>query len=223
MKECLARVPSEVTVEPLITEGPVSRAVLAVGEALKADLVVMTTHGRRSDEHASLTLQMVEHGERPVLVLHEATVETRTPRFSTPSDAPQPVLAASDLSPESSGAVNFAIDLLRALPIELHLVHLLRNGRQRADAGEDARGQLRALVPEDLRDRVQLHVQKAAHRDPAEDIAEIADHLAAACIVMGEHTRLTAKRWFGRDPSTTVLRQTHCPVWYVPATVASGV
>src|SRR5690242_13278356 len=45
LRDCLARVPDGVRAEPLTTEGPVSRAVLAAGEMVNADLVVLTAHG----------------------------------------------------------------------------------------------------------------------------------------------------------------------------------
>jgi nucleotide-binding universal stress UspA family protein len=64
-----------------------------------------------------------------------------------------------------------------------------------------------------------VHVQHAEHRDAAGDIAAAADRLSASCIVIGEHTKLPVRRWFSRETSTSVLRQAHCPVWYVPSPV----
>ena len=46
LRDCLSRVPEGVSAEPLMTEGPASRAVLAAGELVKADLV--GTHGPRN-------------------------------------------------------------------------------------------------------------------------------------------------------------------------------
>jgi nucleotide-binding universal stress UspA family protein len=158
-----------------------------------------------------------------VLVLHEPEAELRTPRFASRSEQPQVVIAPTDLPASSTGAIGVAIDLARALPIELHLLHLLPNGRlnrARTSAVEDASGQLRALVPEDLRDRIKLDVQYAEHRDECHEIASIADRLSAACIVMGEQTKPSLRRWFGRDTTTALMRGAHCPVWYVPAAVA---
>jgi nucleotide-binding universal stress UspA family protein len=77
---------------------------------------------------------------------------------------------------------------------------------------------MRSLVPDDLAERVKLDVE---HGDAARGIAEAADRLSAACIVMGEHTHTPVRRWFGRDNSRAVLHTAHCPVWYVPATGAA--
>jgi nucleotide-binding universal stress UspA family protein len=190
--------------------------VLEVADGLDADLVVLTAHGTLSDAHASITRLILESGRRPVLVLHEPSVEKRTPRFAAATSEPQVVVAPTDLTPESSAAVDLSIDLARKLPIELHLLHLLPHGGYRRNEADDeeARRRLRALVPEDLANRALLHVE---HGDAGQAIARVADQLSASCIVMGEHTRRPLRRWFSRDVSRDVLHRAHCPVWYVPA------
>lgn len=225
LRECLSRVPEGVAVEHLLTQGPTSRMMLVVAEALNADLMLLTAHGTMSDEHASITERVLEQGDRAVLVLHEPAVEPRTPQFATRSEEPQVVLVPSDLTSGSRPALDLGIELARALPIDLHLVHVLpdsRRGRARDDAAEEkARRQMRALVPDDLATRVTLHVD---HGDPAAGIARLADRLSAVCIVMGEHTRNPLWRLFSRDTSRAVLHQARCAVWYVPrfARMADG-
>lgn len=217
--ECMSRVPKGVAAESLITEGPVSRAVRTVAEAIHADLVILTAHGSVADDHTSITESLLEDGDRAVLVLHEPIAEPRAPHFASASDERQIVVATTDLTAESVAAVNLAFDLARRIPIDLHLLHLLPDGaRGPADPrDEEARRQMRALVPADLVDRVKLHVE---HGDPAQGIARASERLDAACIVMGEHTRAPFKRWFSRDTSRAVLRQAHCPIWYVPGSRA---
>src|SRR3954463_7718533 len=72
LQDCVSRVPDGVRVEPLTTEGPASRAVLAAAEFVNADLVVLTAHGTLADDHASITERVLEDGRRAVLLLHEA-------------------------------------------------------------------------------------------------------------------------------------------------------
>jgi nucleotide-binding universal stress UspA family protein len=222
LRDCLARVPEGVRAEPLTTEGPASRAVLAAGELVKADLVVLTAHGTLADDHASITQKVLEDGGRAVLVLHEPTVEPRTPRFASPSVDPQIVVAPTDLEPPSRAALELGFDLTRRLPIELHLLHVLPGARiwRSHPAGSDEKvlGKLRALVPQDLAARVKVHVQ---HGDVGRGIAAAAERLSAACIVMGEHRRTAGHRWFGGNTESVVLHQAHCPVWYVPGTRAA--
>ena len=189
LRDCLSRVPEGVRAEPLTTEGPPSRAVLAAGELVKADLVVLTAHGTLADDHASITQQVLEDGGRAVLVLHEPTVEPRTPRFASESVEPQIVVAPTDLEPASRAALELGFDLTRQLPIELHLLHVLPSARvwrsHHAGSDEDVLGKLRALVPEELAARVKVHVE---HGDVGHGIAAAAERLSAVCIVMGEHT-----------------------------------
>ena len=218
LRDCLSRVPEGVDAEPLTTEGPPSRAVLAAGELVNADLVVLTAHGTLADDHASITQRVLEDGGRAVLVLHEPTVEPRTPRFASESVDPQIVIAPTDLEPASRTVLELGFDLTRQLPIELHLLHVLRSARawrsHHAGSDEDVLGKLRALVPEELAARVKVHVE---HGDVGRGIAAAAERLSAVCIVMGEHTRTAGRRWFGRDTQSVVLHQAHCPVWYVPS------
>lgn len=217
LRDCMSRVPDGVLVEHLLTQGPTSRMMLVVAEALNADLTLLTAHGTMSDDHASITERVLEQGDRAVLVLHEPAVEPRTPQFAAGSDEPQVVLVPTDLTAGSRPAVALGLDLARTLPIDLHVVHVLRASRLRSGrdqaAAEQARRQMRALLPDELAARVTLHVE---HGDPAAAIAALSDRLSAACIVMGEHTTNPLRRLLSRDTPRGVLRQARCPVWYVP-------
>ena len=222
LRECVSRVPEGVSVDSLITEGPTSRMVLVVAEAIEADLVLLTTHGTRSDEHASITEQVLTQGERATLVLHEPSLEPRTPHFASRSNERQVVVAPTDLSSASRSAMDVGFELARTLPIELHLLHFLPKARrhgERDDAVEEKiRSEIRALVPKDVAARAQVHIE---HGDPAEGIPRAAQQLSAACIVMTEQMRNPLLRWFSRDTSRAVLHQAPCPVWYVPPARAS--
>ncbi len=204
-------------VELRVTEGPPSMAVLAVCEAAHADLVVICTHHEASDEHTSVTEQVVARAHRPVLALHAAGQEPAALRLELPSGAPlQVALVPTDLTPESRPAVAFAFELARALPLRLHLLHYLNHGGFRDAA--DATRALRELVPEDLLPRTRLDVQAD---DPIRGIVQTAAGLGAACIVMGQHARSPLRRWFSRDTSRAVLHDASCPVWYVPSVKAA--
>jgi nucleotide-binding universal stress UspA family protein len=209
--DCVARVSGRVRAEALLTEGPRSQLVLAAADAVDADLVVLTAHGRHAEDHASITEVLLEDGRRAVLVLHEPTVEPRTLQFAGASAGRQIVIAPTDLTPGSEAALQVAFDLARSLPIELHLLHLLPKRSRSTDA--TALDELRALVPRELDGRVDVHVE---HDDPSRGIARFAEELAASCIVMGEHSRPSKRRWFRHGISRAVLHEAHCPVWYVP-------
>ena len=88
-------------VELRLTEGPASPAVLAVSEAVGADVVVLSTHHLHSDDHASVTTTVLERTHRLVLALHDARVETNALHFDVGSGDPQVMLVPTDLTPES--------------------------------------------------------------------------------------------------------------------------
>ena len=60
-----------------------------------------------------------------------------------------------------------------------------------------------------------MHVEDG---DPAQGIIRAAETTSADYIVMGEHTRAPIRRWVSKDTSRAVLRDSPCPVWYVPGT-----
>jgi nucleotide-binding universal stress UspA family protein len=213
LRRLLAELPEGVVAEARITRGLASPSVCVVGELVEADLVVVATHGELPEQHTSVTEQVLEHSRCSVLALHDAGVDRGVPRFGPAGDAPQVVLAPTDFSGESAKAVGFALELARRLPIELHLLHVTPPGEVAREPVEEVERRLRTLVPAELEARVRLD---AVVGEPSAEIAKAAERLGASCIVMGEHTRAPLKRWFTRDTSREVLRQAHCPVWFVP-------
>ncbi len=212
LQRLLGELPDGLEREARVTRGPGAQSVLAVGEAVEADLVLLTTHGPTSEEHTSIADLLLEHSNRSLLVLHDPELDREVPHFANADRAPQRVLVPTSLSPESMAAVEFALELTRKLPIELHLLHLAP-GHPDESAMADSGARLSALVPPELVPRVRLHVEKG---DPGAGIANAAERLKAACIVMGEHSHSLFRGWFRRDHTRDVLRRAHCPVWYVP-------
>jgi nucleotide-binding universal stress UspA family protein len=207
-------------VELRITEGPASSAVLAISDAVNADLVVLTTHRVRTEDHTSVTARVLERSRRSVLALHDEPTEVQKLRFDLDSGHPQVTLVPTHLTPESRVAVEFAFELARTLPLELHLLHLKPHGagaRRREGADADAERALRTLIPDDLIRCTHVHVREG---EPDSGIVHFAAEIGAACIVMGEHTRAPLRRWFSHDTSQGVLHEAPCPVWYVPASPA---
>lgn len=215
LRDLLARLPANLEREARITHGLPSQAVMAVGDVVGADLVVLTTHGASKEDHTSVTELLLEHSRRSLLVLHERDVEFGPPDFlASEGQAPHVVLVPTDLAEGSRAAEALACELAGRLPIELHLLHVAeptRRGEPPADAVEEA---MRERLPEPLREHVQLHVGEG---DPAQAIERAAEQLGAGCIVMGEHSKSFLRRWLTQDVSRALLHHAPCPVWYVPA------
>lgn len=210
----LAESKTGLDIETSITRGPASASVLAVSEAVRADLVVLSTHNMPPEQHTSVTELVLDAGQSSVLALHDTGADLHALEVVPSEDRRQVTLVPTDFTAESRVAVDFAFDLCRKLPLDIHLLHLIGHRPKIAAHGQaDAERQLRALIPADCSDRAFAHV---AADDPVEGIPQWAGQLAAACVVMGEHTRGPLRRWFSRDTSRAVLHKAPCPVWYVP-------
>ena len=208
-------------VELSITKGPPAAAVRAVSDAVSVDLIVLCTDNTTTDAHTSLSEQVLEDGKRSVLALHPAGAERHAFGFDLSSGHRQPTLVPTDLTPDSLAAVDFAFDLARTLPLDLHLLHLVAHGGSGARHDRtvaDIEQRLRALIPADFAGKTGIHVRDG---DPAAGIVKAAGEFSAACIVMGEHTQSPLRHWLTRDTSQAVLHIAPCPVWYVPGRSAS--
>jgi len=199
-----------------VTRGSASASVLAVSEAVAADVVVLSAHDMRAEEHASVTELVLGSSERSVLTLHDNGADRHALTIQPSADARQVTLVPTALTAQSRAAVDFAFELSRTLPLEIHLLHLIARRPRTSDQAQtvaDAERHLKALVPTDCTRWAFVHVGIG---DPVEGILQWASDLSAACVVMGEHTRQPLRRWFSKDTSRAVLHKAPCPVWYVP-------
>jgi universal stress protein A len=231
LREMLAALPPEVHPEARLTNGLAAPAILQAEDQVGADLVVLATHGASTEDHASVTEQIVERSHCPVLVLHDG-LEPALHLAPAGADALD-VLVPTDLSPSGERAVAYACELARMLPLRLHLLHVLIPRRSvRVETGvsmgppqihpeerdDEIRQRLAALVPEDLDQRTSIYVELG---DPAEKIVEVSYRLGVSCIVMGAHARSLLRRIFTHDTSRELLHKATCPVWFVPETQAA--
>lgn len=212
----LAEARTGVDVEISLTRGPASELVLAVSQAVDADVVVLSAHNTQSEGHESLTELVLGSGERSVLTLHDNGADRQMLNVKPSGDARQITLVPTALTAESRSAVDFAFELSRSLPLEIHLLHLIGHrlrSKREGQAVTDAERHLQALVPSDCTKWASVHVGVG---DPVEGILHWANDLSAACVVMGEHHRESISRWFRKDISQAILYKAPCPVWYVP-------
>ena len=217
--DLMARVPQGTRAEVRLTHGAVADAIMATGEAVNADLVVMSTRGETDDGDRSITERVLQSATLPVLVLHEGGHDQRAPRFSANATEPQPLLVATDLTAASGPAVDLAFDLSRQFGFDVHLLHVLARGGAEGEAAERARRTMASLVSPDMKPQPVLHVQTGK---PARAIARVADQIGAVCIVMGEHERTPLRHWFRPDATQAVLHPARCPIWYVPRQVSAA-
>jgi nucleotide-binding universal stress UspA family protein len=219
-----ARLPERLIVESCITNGAVAAAVMAVADAAEADLVVLSEHAGKTEDHESVIEALLERSNCAVLALHDPGAEVVAPHFGPAREhnLMQAILAPANLTRASHPSLEAASDLARLMPARLHVLHVVEPRAVR-DINEvdptSIRTRLAALMPADLSSRTSVHV---ADGDPVPAIVDAARRLGVSCIVMGEHTRMPVKRWLTRDTARAVLHGAPCPVWYVPSVKPAG-
>jgi len=215
LRSVVERAKRDVAAEGLMTVGPVGPVVLALAEDLRADLLVLGSHGWSTQDHASVTERVVRESPCPVLTFQE---RVDRPGFrlrrEREQDPPWRVVLPTDLTSASAAAVAYGFALARKLPLQLDLLHVIDPGhleRQRQQAARDA---LEALVPPDLAGTVATHVRGG----PA--AAGIVEHVAAVqpmFTILGEHAHGLVRRLLTRDTTCQVMHRVECPVWVVPS------
>lgn len=226
LRTLLNSLPIEIRGEARLSNGGTATAVLHVEESTSADLVILSTRGASTPDHSSVTEQIIEQSHCPVLALHEGS---QPALHIAPADAKiYDVLVPTDFSPSGERATLYACELARVLPLRLHLLHVSPRKSSWVETGSflmgmrmpvaEARRRLAAMVPQELENRVTLHVEVG---DAAEAIAGTAVRLGVSCVIMGAHARTLLRRFFTRDTSLALLHKMACPVWFVPETVAA--
>jgi len=205
------------------------REILDQATKLKADLLVMGTHGRSGFDHlllGSVTEKIIRKAPCPVLVVprHAAAAASAAgPPFKR-------IVCAVDFSPASIRALAYAIDFAREADAQISLVHVIEmppelgeypfaedfniNGI-RAAAEAEYLQRLRALIPEDARTYCTVSTQVSEGRAQRE-ILRVAAEEKAEVIVMGVQGRGAVDIMLFGSNAHAVIRGAACPVLVVP-------
>ena len=228
MGDILNRLPTSIKTEARISRGPVGLVLLYLIKEVSADLVILGSHGWSTEEHTSLSERIIESAPCPVLTIQEGRGDTRAFKLhGADGEIVSKVLVPTDFSEGAAPAVAYAFELARRSPLEVHLLHVqsprdiaimpvnhVEAAVSTADVLDATRRRLGEMVPPDLADRVECHVEMGA---PGDGIMTEAKKLDAELIVMGEHARGFFRRYFTHDTSREMLHRARCPVWFVPA------
>jgi nucleotide-binding universal stress UspA family protein len=234
----VAAVPADgVAIDVVIEEATEAhREILAQAAALKADLIVMGTHGPGPLERLML-------GSTTERVLRKATmcpvmvVPRRAP--DRPASAPaqfREILCPVDFSEGSRAALSYAISLAEEADAQLTLLHAIElppelyeipltpgstveTSRQAAEADRLAR--LQALVPPEVREFCTVHTTVVEGR-ASRAILRIAAERNADLIVMGVHGRGAVDLMLFGSNTHHVVRAATCPVLTVRARSANA-
>ncbi len=211
MRQLLAELPKGVSAEASVSSGPLAPVLLELARQLPADLIVLGSHGWSTPDHASVTERIIDRSPCPVLTIQEGAVPHFRLRVAPGSDA-VPVVVPTDLSEEGQRVVEYAVELARKAPLQLHLLHVMPTGTSFMNL-ETAQRRLNDLVPTDLIAQAECYVQQG---DSITEILKLGERMNPAFMVMGEHARSFFRRFFTKDTARQVLHRASCPVWFVP-------
>lgn len=152
------------------------------------------------------------------------------------------ILAAKDLSKESSNVIRYALELGSKFDAEIHVLHVMPtvdhavlnmvaismgpdklaelNTMNEKDLGEQTRRQLNVILEEETR-RGDVQLSKPPqievhHGEAAPMILDVADRLDADMIILGSHTKGKLHYAFLGSVAEKILRKTHRTVVIVP-------
>lgn len=233
IRELAAEVPSGIAIQTLITRGPLALGIAGLAEELPADLLLLGCHGSSTEEHSSLTENLMRWCDCPILTVHEGEGRECSLHFDDPSGRKLRFLVPTDFSPAATQALRWAYWLAERVPAEIHLLHVLginppvirplepvapttpltSASYYREAAQAEARQRMDELVPVELDPQVVRHVEPGATE---EVILQLADEVQPDLILMGEHARDLFHRFFTHDTAKGVLHRATCPVWFSP-------
>jgi universal stress protein A len=212
LRALMAELPKSVAAEASISRGPVGSVLFEMAKQLPADLLILGSHGCSTEDHASLTERMTDMSSCPVLTIHDGANIDHFHLRGARDAPPTQVVVPTDLSAAAGRVTDYALDLARVAPLELHLLHVLPAASS-ATAVDQARSRLEALATADTIVRPHCRVEQG---DAVESILHVGGEVNAGFLLMGEHTRSLLLRLFIRNTARAVLQRSSCPVWFVP-------
>jgi universal stress protein A len=222
LQELFEKIPPELAPEAKLTRGPLETTLLFLARQLRADVIVMGSHGPTNPAHSSLTEKIIIQAPCSVLTVGESyDPEASIAEGRAVSDLP--VLVPTDFSKRSISALRFAFDMASMMPHQLHVAHFLSpaNGAliegAHAEDLKHVQERLAAFVPPHLVDRVTF---EAGVAEPVKGILEKAQELDALFILMAAHGKGPFTRYLFGNTTVGVLHGAECPVWFVPDRVA---
>lgn len=203
-----------------VLRGPVASSLHREAEALRADLVVMATHGRGGISRSwlgSVADYLVRHVTMPLLL-----VRPESGRETEPPSGPARVLIPLDGSPFSEQILGPALELAGGGTLILLrvLTPLLRYGMPPADLDapevlderERAQEYLHGVADQLARSGPQPETVVVRHPQPAAAIIEEAQLRGASAVAMATHGRGGVARLLIGSTADKVIRGGHTPV-----------
>lgn len=222
-REVLARFAprSSVDVDVLVQSGHPARQILECAGALRADLIVIGTHGASGFEHlllGSVTEKVLRKAICPVL--------TVPPHARTTSKLPfRRLVCPVDFSDSSLAALDFALSLAQQGEAELTILHVCEWRLEdepltnrpisvpefRPQLERDLSEKLLGLIPDAVRNWCRPTI-RIAHGKAYREILGVAAEDQADLIVMGVQGRNALDVMLFGSTTNQVVRRATCPV-----------
>jgi nucleotide-binding universal stress UspA family protein len=198
--------------------------ILEYADEIDADIIVMSTHGRRGLSHAligSVTEEVVRLSERPVLTIRGPAAVSTGPWIEN-------VLVPVDFSRHSEHAVDHAREFCRAYQARMHLLHVFEQPvTPEVYVGVTGAPSDFSLVESSLREalrgvatRAGAEVQTQIHVREGRAVSGIlaaAEEIGADLIVIATHGLGGLTHVMLGSVTDKVLRRAACPVLTVKA------
>jgi nucleotide-binding universal stress UspA family protein len=220
----------EISIEVMIREGSTATEILSQAADLKADLLVMGTHGRSGFERlllGSVTEKVIRKASCPVLTVprHHPDAVPATPVLF------KQILCPVDFSDCSMRALNYAMSLAQETDAHLTVVHVMAFGLDatadmydtvitddrvsladyRTRREEDARQRLKGAVPETVAAYCDVDMM-VSNGKPSQEILRVAAEQHSDLIVIGVQGRGAADLMCFGSTTHHVVRAATCPV-----------
>lgn len=219
-----------VRIEALLEEAPeVSREILRQADVLKADLIVIASHGRSGFERlllGSITEKILRKSACPVMVVPPRLGEALASGVSF-----KEILCPVDFSAASLRALTYAMSLAEESDGRLTAVHVIEVPPElyaspmpdfvnvaelRAAAEAESLRRLRALIPEAVRTYCTVETVVAEGR-ASREILQLAANRKTDLIVMGVQGRGAFDLLMFGSNTHHVIRAAACPVLTIHA------
>jgi nucleotide-binding universal stress UspA family protein len=221
-----ARRPADVPLEILVLEGYPARTITQQAQTIRADLLVMGTHGRGGFDRlflGSVTEKVVRSTDVPVLTVPPHSRAPAAGLYNT-------IVCPVDFSDASTRALEYALSLAKDADARLVLLHVVEPFPEQLQAAsiahlerddrvrlvEETTRLLAQAVPEQARAwcKPEIHV---AFGKASREIVRVAADCSADLIVLGVHGRGAIDRWIFGSTTPRVIRESASPVLTVRA------
>lgn len=201
--------PKDVHVETMVVDNAPAPAIVATADLVKADLIIMGSHGRHGVKRAilgSVTEEVLRQTDRPVMTVLPARHRAGAPAAIKTILCPVNFTDVARVSLEQAAAMAFAFDA------ELVVMHVSEGDASPSLVQLEFGSWVDSLVRPRTRYR-QINV----HGDAASRVLEVADEMGADLVVVGAQHKFfsdatiigtTTERItrFARQPVLTVVR-----------------